>query len=125
MLLRPLKICKKARSSLKLISSAESIWARVIARHRPLPFAGAGSRGGVEGSRLCAIGIDDGGGIVLGAPVDSAVELLGPVDAIKLRSSMTLFHRAAADDPLFASVLDRYFAGTPDEDTDRRLRLDG
>ena len=45
----------------------------------------------------------------------SALEILGGLDAMKVRSSMTLFHRAAPDDPLFAEVLDRYYAGVEDE----------
>ena len=51
----------------------------------------------------------------------SATDVLGPVDAMKLRSSMTLFHRADPDDPVFGAVLDRYFDGVPDEVTDRLL----
>ena len=51
----------------------------------------------------------------------TAEEIFGPIDAMKLRSSMTLFARAAPDEPLFQGVLDRYFNGTPDEETDRRL----
>ena len=51
-----------------------------------------------------------------------AATVLGPVDAVKLRSSMTLFARAAADDePVFAEVLDRYFDGVHDPSTLRRL----
>ena len=51
----------------------------------------------------------------------SATDVLGPVDAMKLRSSMTLFHRADPDDPAFSAVLHRYFDGVPDEATDRLL----
>jgi uncharacterized protein (DUF1810 family) len=51
----------------------------------------------------------------------SATDVFGPVDAMKLRSSMTLFHRADPDDPAFGAVLDRYFNGVPDEATDRLL----
>jgi uncharacterized protein (DUF1810 family) len=51
----------------------------------------------------------------------SATDLFGPVDAMKLRSSMTLFHRADPDDPAFGTVLDRYFDGMPDEATDQLL----
>ena len=40
---------------------------------------------------------------------------------MKLRSSMTLFMRAAPDEPLFPRVLERYFAGIPDPATDRLL----
>ena len=40
---------------------------------------------------------------------------------MKLRSSMTLFHRAAPDEPVFAPVLDRFFGGVADEATDALL----
>ena len=42
------------------------------------------------------------------------VEVLGSIDATKLRSSMTLFERAAADEAqaaVFGRVLDRFFGG--------------
>ena len=52
----------------------------------------------------------------------TATEILGPVDATKLRSSMTLFARAAPENALFRGVLDRYFDGLADEATDDRLR---
>jgi uncharacterized protein (DUF1810 family) len=55
----------------------------------------------------------------------SAQEILGGIDAMKLRSSMTLFARAAPDDPLFADVLDKYFGGVSDEATERLLRAGG
>ncbi len=51
----------------------------------------------------------------------TARDVFGPIDAIKLRSSMTLFARAAPENPLFAEVLDRYFDGVADEATDSRL----
>jgi len=51
----------------------------------------------------------------------TAEEIFGAIDAMKLRSSMRLFARAAPDEPLFRSVLDRCFDGIPDEETDRRL----
>lgn len=51
----------------------------------------------------------------------SAQDVLGPVDAMKLRSSMTLFARAAPESQLFREVLDRYFDGVADEATDARL----
>jgi uncharacterized protein (DUF1810 family) len=52
---------------------------------------------------------------------DDAEAVLGPIDAQKLRSSMTLFMRAAPDEPVFARVLDRYFGGRADSATDRLL----
>ena len=51
----------------------------------------------------------------------SAVEILGEIDAVKLRSSMTLFAAAAPQEPLFAQVLDRYFSGVADPATQQRL----
>ena len=52
----------------------------------------------------------------------SAEEIMGGIDAVKLRSSMTLFHRADPDNPLFSRVLAAYFGGLPDDVTDERLR---
>src|SRR4051794_17370938 len=45
------------------------------------------------------------------------VAVFGPVDARKLQSSMTLFARAAPDEPVFREVLDHYFAGAEDTGT--------
>jgi len=57
---------------------------------------------------------------ILAAP-GSADAILGPVDAMKLRSSATLFE-AAADDPApFAAVLDRFHGGERDPETIARL----
>ena len=47
--------------------------------------------------------------------------LLGGIDAIKLRSSMTLFLRAEPEEPVFADVLERYFDGVADLATDQVL----
>jgi uncharacterized protein (DUF1810 family) len=54
-------------------------------------------------------------------PTRSADEVFGPIDALKLRSSITLFARADPDEPVFSQVLDQYFGGAADEATDRRL----
>jgi uncharacterized protein (DUF1810 family) len=51
----------------------------------------------------------------------TAEQVLGSVDAQKLRSSMTLFLRAASDGAVFQAVLDKYFDGTADVATDQRL----
>jgi uncharacterized protein (DUF1810 family) len=56
--------------------------------------------------------------LVLGASTPNAEEIFGDIDAMKLRSSMTLFHRAASGEPLFKEVLDRFFEGRPDARTD-------
>ncbi len=54
----------------------------------------------------------------------TAQDVLGATDAMKLRSSMTLFARAAPENALFGRVLDEYFGGLADGATDDRLRLD-
>ena len=46
----------------------------------------------------------------------SAEQILGYPDDLKLRSSMTLFARAAGDPAVFEAVLDRYYDG-PDQRT--------
>lgn len=46
----------------------------------------------------------------------TAVSVFGEVDAIKLRSSLTLFGQAGGE-ALFGAALDRWFAGEPDAST--------
>lgn len=60
-------------------------------------------------------------GIVQATSGRTAEEIFGSTDAMKLRSCMTLFHRAAPNDPVFRRVLDRYYAGVADAATDERL----
>ena len=57
---------------------------------------------------------------LLDLPGDDPVAVLGSIDAVKLRSSMTLF-AAAGGDPVFRAVLDKYFAGEDDPATLTRL----
>jgi uncharacterized protein (DUF1810 family) len=52
----------------------------------------------------------------------TAAEIFGATDAMKLRSSMTLFARAAPANALFAQVLAEYFDGVADAATERRLQ---
>jgi uncharacterized protein (DUF1810 family) len=51
----------------------------------------------------------------------SAERVLGPVDALKLRSSMTLFEACASDPAPFAKALDAFYAGERDRATLDRL----
>ncbi len=60
-------------------------------------------------------------GVVLATKGRTANEIFGELDAMKVRSSMTLFHRAAPDEPLFQQVLERYYGGVPDALTDQLL----
>jgi uncharacterized protein (DUF1810 family) len=53
----------------------------------------------------------------------SADEILGGIDAVKLRSSMTLFARADPANPVFRRVIDAYFGGVADERTEQLLQL--
>ena len=59
--------------------------------------------------------------VVADSPASSADALLGTVDATKLRSSMTLFGRAAPEESVFRRVLERYFGGDEDAETLGRL----
>lgn len=55
----------------------------------------------------------------------TAEAVFGPVDAAKLRSSLTLFADAAPREPLFWAALQRWFRGEKDERTTDILRADG
>jgi uncharacterized protein (DUF1810 family) len=70
----------------------------------------------VLGSRLL-----ESAGVLTELTGRSAEAVFGPVDAMKLRSSMTLFARAAPDEPAFRQVLDRYFGGVEDDRTRQQL----
>jgi uncharacterized protein (DUF1810 family) len=52
----------------------------------------------------------------------TAAEVFGYPDDLKLRSSMTLFARAADGTSVFTEVLERYFDGEPDPRTVDLLR---
>lgn len=56
----------------------------------------------------------------LDAPADPEA-ILGSVDALKLRSSMTLFARADPGERAFTTVLERYYRGQTDPATEERL----
>ena len=59
--------------------------------------------------------------ILAGLDGKSADQILGSADAMKLRSSMTLFMTATPDEPVFREVLDKYFGGAADQLTLDRL----
>jgi|SRR5882724_2419469 len=60
-------------------------------------------------------------GALLAVDGKTAEDILGPVDAMKVRSSMTLFQSAAPGEAIFADMLGRYFGGIADEATISRL----
>lgn len=51
----------------------------------------------------------------------SAEDMLGDIDAIKLRSCATLFAAVAPDEALYAQVLQQFFRGQPDPRTQELL----
>lgn len=60
----------------------------------------------------------DAADAALSAPIGlSAEDVFGQIDAMKLRSSMTLFHRADPAERRFTDVLERFFGGVEDEAT--------
>jgi uncharacterized protein (DUF1810 family) len=61
-------------------------------------------------------------GVVLQVKGTTAEAVFGPIDAKKLRSCMTLYHRAAPDEPVFRQVLDQRFGGMADPMTDALLK---
>jgi uncharacterized protein (DUF1810 family) len=59
---------------------------------------------------------------LLDLETDDAEAVLGGIDSVKLRSSMTLFAETVPDQAVFANVLDRFFGGARDEATLQRLK---
>ena len=57
----------------------------------------------------------------LGVEGRSALEIFGPIDQMKLRSCATLFARVSPAGSVFHRLLDKYFAGEPDDKTVRRV----
>jgi uncharacterized protein (DUF1810 family) len=51
----------------------------------------------------------------------SIQQILGTIDAMKFRSSMTLFATAAGDKAPYQAALQKYFAGEPDPLTQKKL----
>ncbi len=59
--------------------------------------------------------------ILAGLPGRTAEQIFGEVDALKLRSCITLFICAAPGEPVFRQVLDQYFGGELDSATEQRI----
>ena len=60
--------------------------------------------------------------LVLATRGKTAVQIFGSIDAMKLRSCMTLFEIAAPQQPVFAGVLEAYYRGERDALTLDALR---
>jgi uncharacterized protein (DUF1810 family) len=52
--------------------------------------------------------------LVISVEGRSIEAILGGIDAMKFRSSMTLFHLVSPDQPIFTNALQKYFDGKPD-----------
>jgi uncharacterized protein (DUF1810 family) len=65
--------------------------------------------------------IRDCASILLGLSGRTADQIFGEIDAVKLRSSMTLFEHAEPGERVFRQVLDLYFDGAEDPATVERL----
>jgi uncharacterized protein (DUF1810 family) len=59
--------------------------------------------------------------VVAASESGTAEAVFGGIDAMKLKSSMTLFQRADPSEPAFRAVLDRFFGGAADQETLVRL----
>jgi uncharacterized protein (DUF1810 family) len=70
----------------------------------------------VLGARL-----KEGCGLLVALQGRTARQVFGPIDALKLRSCLTLFERAAPDEPVFGRLLDKYYAGERDAATQQML----
>lgn len=58
---------------------------------------------------------------LLKLPGRDPAEILGGLDAMKLRSSMTLFAHVEEAAPVFTRVLEEFYGGEPDAATEQRL----
>jgi uncharacterized protein (DUF1810 family) len=60
--------------------------------------------------------------LLLAAEGRTALQIFGSPDELKFRSCLTLFEQAAANEPVFGQLLDRYYGGERDAVTLKLLR---
>ena len=60
-------------------------------------------------------------GVLLSLPTNNPESIFGKLDALKLKSSMTLFDAAQPND-IYAKVLDKYFSGQRDKRTNAIIK---
>ncbi len=70
---------------------------------------------------VLGVRLREAAGVAAAAPAPTVEELLGATDALKLRSSATLFARVADEPSPFRAVLDRWYDGDEDPATLRLL----
>lgn len=66
--------------------------------------------------------LDECAGALLMLPTRDPIMVLGDVDAIKVRSSMTLFAHVEHAAPVFARIIDEFYGGAVDEATERLIQ---
>jgi uncharacterized protein (DUF1810 family) len=59
--------------------------------------------------------------VLVELPGRDPVAVMGEIDALKLRSSMTLFALVESSDDVFRAVLSKYFGAVADSETTRLL----
>ena len=98
------------------------------AMSRQYAISGAAEAGAYLAHPVLGPRLRECAGIVAGTEGRPAEAIFGPVDAVKLRSLMTLFAAAAGPGgggaaDVFSAVLAKFFDGEPDEETITRLLL--
>lgn len=73
-------------------------------------------------NELLATHLQQATALILALPGQSANDIFGSIDGLKLHSSMTLFDIVSPAD-IYARALDHFFAGTADKQTLIRLGL--
>lgn len=63
--------------------------------------------------------------LVLNVEGMTAAQIFGSLDAMKFRSSMTLFAASNAEIDVFDRALEKYFSGSPDPLTEQAIRHSG
>lgn len=66
----------------------------------------------ILGTRLVEISSE-----LLNLETNNPIEVLGSIDSLKVKSSMTLFSLLENTNPVFQKVLDKYYDGKKDENT--------
>ena len=81
--------------------------------------ANAGSGPGIGGELLARRRGVSGGARADGRGGRTAEQIFGSLNAVKVRSCMTLFNRAAPDEAVFRHVLDGFYGGAEVPATDQ------
>ena len=81
-------------------------------RARHFGLSGPGDAEAYQAHAILGPRLEEAAGLLLGHRGMAAEDILGPVDALKVRSSMTLFEAVPGAPALYAQVLDEFYGGT-------------